>query len=181
MKELRTIVTKATDRYQNPFIPKGFSYLKGEWNAGFVIADDHGNTFALVPVGGLKKNGTLNGITFDSQFGMRNWNNNDFSLTGWHEDVPENIKASVEEWGGFYLACYYASLENERVVFKANKLPLIGLCQDEARELEASFSTNTEEVSHCLTLGSAYDTLCEWIIESFLEAETIVWLADIIL
>lgn len=101
MKEKRTILTPSIDRYQNPFLPKGFTYVTGEWNTGFVISDEFGNKFAWVPVGWLENNGTLDGISFDSKFGLRNWYNYDFSQNGWHETVPKNILESINEWGGF--------------------------------------------------------------------------------
>lgn len=165
MKE-RTTLTKSTDRYQNPFVPKGFTYVTGEWNTGYVIADDYGNTFAWIPVGWLESNGTLDGVSFNSKFGMRNWYDYDFSQNGWHESVPANIVKSIHEWGGFYFACHTASLEDGNVVFKKGNVPLIGMTYDEAVQLEKSFKTDTTEIEHCLILGSAYDTLCQWIIQS---------------
>ena len=111
MKEKRTILTPSIDCYQNPFLPKGFTYVTGEWNTGFVISDEFGNKFTWVPVGWLENNGTLDGISFDSKFGLRNWYNYDFSQNGWHETVPKNILESINEWGGFYFACYTASIE----------------------------------------------------------------------
>ena len=65
-EEKRTILTQSTDRYKNPFVPQGFAYVTGEWNTGFVIADEFGNEFTWVPVGWLESNGTLDGISFDS-------------------------------------------------------------------------------------------------------------------
>lgn len=166
MKEKRTTLTPSIDCYQNPFIPKGFTYVTGEWNTGFVISDEFGNEFAWVPVGCLENNGTLDGISFNSKFGLRNWYNYDFSQNGWHETVPKNILESINKWGGFYFACYTASVEKGNVVFKKGNLPLIEMTYNEAVEYEASFRTNAEDVNHCLMLGSAYDSLFQWIIQS---------------
>lgn len=166
MKEKRTILTPSTDRYQNPFLPKGFTYVTGAWDTGFVISDKFGNEFVWIPVGYLESNGTLDGVTFNSQFGLRNWYNYDFSLAGWHESVPEHIVESINEWGGFYFARYTASLENGKLVFKQGKLPLIEMTYDEAVVCEASFKTDTTDVNHCLMLGSGYDSLCQWFVQS---------------
>ena len=164
-EEKRTILTQSTDRYKNPFVPQGFAYVTGEWNTGFVIADEFGNEFTWVPVGWLESNGTLDGISFDSKFGLRNWYNYDFSKEGWHEEVPSYILTSINTWGGFYFSSYTASIENGKIVFKIGYLPLIKKSFDEAMELEATFKTNSAEVNHCLMLGSAYDSVCQWIIQ----------------
>lgn len=162
----RNHLTAPTGAYNKPFVPQGFTYLTGNWDSGFVIADSFGNEFVWVPVGNLDKNGTLDGITFNSSFGLRNWYNYDFSLNGWHEFVPEHIVNSVLKAGGFYVARYTASLENEEIVFKKGNLPLIEMTYEEAVHFESTFKTDDKELEHCLMLGSAYDSICQWFIQS---------------
>ncbi len=166
MKNERTILTKSTERYQNPFIPSGFTYVTGTWNTGFVISDEFGNEFVWVPVGWLESNGTLDGVSYNSKFGRRNWYNDDFSQMGWHEEVPNYVLESIFEWEGFYFSCNTASLENQNVVFKSGKLPLIEKSYTQVLEYEASFKTKCDDVDHCLVLGSAYDSVCQWIIQN---------------
>ncbi len=166
MKDERRFLTLSTECYQNPFIPKGFTYVTGTWNTGFVISDDFGNEFVWIPVGWLESNGTLDGISYNSKFGRRNWYDDDFSLEGWNETVPKKVVNSILEWGGFYFACNTASFENGRVVFKAGKLPIIEKSYDQVLEYEASFKTNCDDIEHCIVFGSAYDSICQWIIQS---------------
>ncbi len=166
MNAERTILKKSTDNFKNPFVPNGFTYVKGKWNNGFVISDIYGNEFAWIPVGSLKRNGTLDGVSFDKQFGLRNWYKNDFSENGWHEVVPQEVLKSIEVYGGFYFSCFPASLENSRVVFKRGNYPLVKITYFEALKYEKSFQTDSSEVEHCLMFGSAYDSLFEWIIEA---------------
>lgn len=108
----------------------------------------------------------LDGVSFHSRFGLRNWYNYDFTLSGWHESVPENIVESIKKWGGFYISRYVASLENGELAYKRGNLPLIGLSYDEAIVYGSSLKTDCTDVEHCLIWGSAYDSLCQWIIQS---------------
>ena len=56
--------------YMNPPIPKGFHYVEGKWNTGFVIARDLDQSeFIWIPVGYLEANGTSNGIIYNERFG----------------------------------------------------------------------------------------------------------------
>ena len=36
-------------KYDEPYIPEGFTYTKGSWNTGYVITDELGNQFVWVP------------------------------------------------------------------------------------------------------------------------------------
>lgn len=162
----RSLLTQESVKHKEPFLPKGFTYVTGTRNTGFVIADKFGNEFVWIPVDALEPNGTLDGISYNSQFGLRNWYNYDFSEHGWHEVVPEAVVSSIKEWGGFFFARNTASLENGEVVFKKGNLPLIELSFNEAVEYEKSFKTSEEEVEHCMMYGSAYDSLYQWIIQS---------------
>lgn len=166
MKKERNVLTETNVSYQNPFIPKGFTYVTGEWNTGFVISDKFGNEFVWIPVGFLESNGTLDCISYDSKFGLRNWYNYDFSQKGWHESVPNETVESINKWGGFYISRFTASFEDGKIVYKKGYLPLIKLSFNQATEYEASFTTVTEDINHCLVYGSAYDSLCQWIIQS---------------
>lgn len=166
MKEKRTNLTTSTDRFMKPFIPNGFTYVTGSWNNGFVISDKFGNEFVWVPVGWLEENGTLDGLSFNSKLGLRNWYNYDFSSTGWHEDIPQNIVESILYWEGFYTSRNTASLENGKVVFKTGNIPLVELSYNQAKDFESTFKTNSDDIDHCLMLGSGYDSICQWIIQS---------------
>lgn len=162
----RTNLITSTDNYQNPFVPTGFTYVTGEWNTGFVISDKFGNEFTWVPVGYLESNGTLDGFNFNSKYGRRNWYKYDFTMSGWHESIPEHIVESIKEYGGFYISRFVASLENGKLVYKRGNLPLLGLSYNEVIEYEGSFETVQTDIEHCLAFGSSYDSLFQWIIQS---------------
>ena len=167
----RSILTTSTDGYQNPFVPIGFTYVTGKWNTGFVISDKFGNEFTWVPVGCLENNGTLDGVTFNSKFGMRNWYKYDFTKSGWHELVPEHIVKSIKTYEGFYLSRFVASLENKRLVYKKGNLPLIGLTYNEVLKYESSFETTLSDVDHCLPFGASYDSLFQCIIQNGIKSK----------
>ena len=55
-------VNDYSENYVNPPIPKGYKYVCGEWNNGFVIERcSDGSQFVWIPVGSLDSNGTLDG------------------------------------------------------------------------------------------------------------------------
>lgn len=84
--------------YKNPIIPKGFTYLKGEWKKGFTIRNlADGSEFVWVPVGYLKKDGTIDGENFNQSFGRRNFRGEEFSSKEFHETADLKMIKSVKK------------------------------------------------------------------------------------
>ena len=160
-------------RYETPEIPAGYRYAYGEWYDGYVIeriAD--GSLFTWVPVGYLEANGTSNGITFDEQFGRRNWNiyKDKFSDEDYYEPCVGELlmqSYSIKKYGGFYISAYLIS-ENANTG-KPQSLPRqvpwtdVGL--EKAKMIAATMETGSEVKSH-LVYGAEYDTMLEWFIET---------------
>ena len=162
--------------YQNPPIPDGYRYVCGEWSHGFVIeriAD--GSQFVWIPVGFLPANGTIDGKTFDKQFGRRNYLDDKFKLgdddlSGYYEpdtfELSNQIR-SVKKYGGFYISRYYISRNEKTGEPQSIKdgWPLRGQYYNNAVTIANSFERSSSVESHLL-FGAEYDSILEWFIAS---------------
>ncbi len=154
--------------YKNPIIPNGFKYLKGEWNNGFVIqnkADD--SCFVWDPVGSLEADGTLDGINFNEKFGRRTLRGEIFSNEEYHEEIDEELTASVKKYGGVYISAFLATEDGNEIVFKKqnDKKPYTNINQFDAIEKAKNYARNIENVGSCLPNGAVYDSLFKWLIQ----------------
>ena len=160
--------------YQNPPIPDGYRYVCGEWSHGFVIERiTDGSQFVWVPVGFLPANGTIDGKTFDKQFGRRNYLDDKLELAnddGYHEpetfDLSIQIR-SVKKYGGFYISRYYISRNKKTGKPQSIKdeWPLNRINYDNASSIANSFERSSSVKSHLL-FGAEYDSVLEWFIAS---------------
>lgn len=160
----------ASLNYQNPPIPNGFRHVCGEWSHGFVIERiTDGSQFVWVPVGFLPANGTIDGKTFDKQFGRRNFLNDKFAeeMGGYYETTTFNLSwqiSSVEKYGGFYISRYYISIDKKTGETHSIKdgWPLLRYNNyDRALSIANSFERSDSVKSHLL-FGAEYDSVLEW-------------------
>lgn len=149
--------------YENPPIPDGYTHVKGEWNNGFIIQDKEGNQFVWIPVGNLPANGTLNGENFCEKFGRRNYQDDEFSNSEFHEDMDEGLKKqfeSVQKYGGFYISRYAVSLVNGKIRSISGEMPLTKV--DYTVALKEAERLGTGNVTSHLVYGAEYDSVLEW-------------------
>lgn len=124
-----------------------------------------------VPVGLLEANGTLDGVSFTEKFGRRNYRNNEFSKTGYHEPLDGQLvvqKKSVDMYGGYYITRYPISKDKESGVLLRsvkNAEPWTSIMYHTVIE-KAYFFHGTAIAGSHLTFGAEYDTALEWIIET---------------
>ena len=159
--------------YQNPPIPDGYRYVCGEWSHGFVIERiTDGSQFVWVPVGFLPANGTIDGKTFDVQFGRRNYLGDKFAeeIAGFYE--PETLSLSrqidsVKKYGGFYISRYYISKDEKTGKTQSIKdaWPLTQNNYNQALDIASSVERSISVKSHLL-FGAEYDSVLEWFIAS---------------
>lgn len=160
-----------SENYVNPPIPEGYKHVCGEWNTGFVIERwSDGSQFVWVPVGSLDANGTLDGKSFDEKFGRRNYNNNVFARTDFHEILTEdfvNQLESVKKYGGFYISRYHISKNKEKGKPQSVKgeKPWTDIKYKDAKSIAKAFERKDAVTSH-LTFGAEYDSVLEWFIKS---------------
>ena len=122
--------------------------------------------FVWVPVKLLPANGTLNGIKFNKKFGRRNYGIAEFSKQEFHEKITEqmlNQIKSIKKYGGFYISCYKISIRQGKLRSVKGENPIPCCAYEEAISKIDSKFANME--AH-LTLGSEYDSVQEWLIQT---------------
>ena len=160
-----------SENYANPPILEGYKHVCGEWNNGFVIERcSDGSQFVWIPVGSLDSNGTLDGVSFTEKFGRRNYLNDEFSESEFHETLTGELALqleSVKKYGGFYISRYNISRNKKTGKPQSVKgtMPWVNINFDDAKKV-ASIIEDNEVVKSHLTFGAEYDSVLEWFIKS---------------
>ena len=146
---------KNTTEENVPYMPNGFSYVKGEVETGYTIVDSYGNTYVWVPV----ENGELT-------------RNIDISECVEMEDIVYDFKNSVNQYKGFYIAKYESSaysINNRNVsATMGDRTPVnnvsyelaYGTANNSCKEF------NYSDVVTNLMNSYAWDSTLEWIDKS---------------
>ena len=138
----------------NPYIPKGFEYLGGDVETGYVIEDQYGNQYVWVPVEGgkLTRNTNLD-INYDET------NSSTAALVN-----------SAAKYYGFYVARFEASsydLNGKTVAASmSGKVPWTNITCLEAIDYATKASENFDygdNISTSLINSYAWDTIINWI------------------
>ena len=161
------------DRFKTPPIPKGYRYVCGKWNDGFVIERKIDRSqFVWVPVGSLKSNGTLDGIHYSEKFGRRKWRmNNEYDSDKLYFDplTKEFIEQveSVDKYQGFYVSRFNISRNKKTNKQQSvrNEYPLGGWNFFEIEDRAYYFEKQDTVKSHLL-FGCEYDSILEWFMDS---------------
>jgi len=152
--------------YTKPPIPEGYSYVEGEWNNGFVIQDKLGNQFVWIPVGSLPANGTLDGENFTEKFGRRNYGNNEFSDSEYHEEMEDLLKkqfTSIQKYGGFYISRYTISKsKNRKPASVKDKMPWTDINFSDS--VTEGKKIGQGKVQSHVWYGAEVDSIFEWLI-----------------
>ena len=171
-------------------IPKGFYYVKGSKDTGIVISDNSedenksdvedkelkGNQFVYVPV------------DTSTYFTRRDFGDTyvDINATEtvnnkYWENIPDELKASVSRYKGFYIARYEASYKSGTTAedyMPASKVStLINSSNKEgnlwnyvtgenAKNASENMYKDSENVVSTLTYGAEWDTCMQWLIDS---------------
>lgn len=166
--------------YNYPVVPTGFTHIGSEnWENGFTIQDTNGNQFVWVPAldPRVQGNGTVdNGLTFNSKFGRRNFQGEDFDASNSYSFYETNdiglqkITTSVNKYGGFYIAKYEASDDGSgRAQSKPDMISWRGISWDnsklEAEAMDDKWGWSTSVESY-LCYGTQWDTTLQWLIDS---------------
>lgn len=141
-------------KYNEPYILDGFSYVEGTWKDGYVIQDELGNQYVWVPC----TNKTISECTKlqrtnKSASPFINYN------SCYNETCEEFIKSALEN-GGFYVSRYELGNEDGTTVSKSGVEVLTNITRNEAKEIVSQMynSINCEIIN-----GYAYDTTLNWI------------------
>lgn len=128
------------------YIPKGFKYLEGSKQTGYVIKDiETGSEFVWINVPDvtkIKQNNYTNGGELS-------------------EDIIDNLNStvikSIEKYKGFYIARYEMTLENGKSVSKPLNKALITDANANLLRKYAENMYNTSDVVSIVPAGSMYD------------------------
>ncbi len=160
---------KNGSNYKKPPIPKGFFHVEGTWKTGFVI--EHldkfdRSQFVWVPVGALKKNATLDGITFLQRFGRRRFIPQDFWDNEYFEELVGELKKqykSVKKYGGFYISRFTISKNKKtgRAQSIEGEYPWVEMKYKKAKKI-AQKMINKDHVKSHLLYGAEYDSVLQW-------------------
>ena len=159
-------------------IPKGFtaSTKAGEnTKAGGLVIIDNGTTkneFVWVPVKDLVANGTRDGITYNEQFGIRLFERPYPYGNEWTDAVTGELVASVEDYGGFYMARYEASYDDGKPASVKSTTATIdpwtptngrlwNWSYSSMTACENMYASDASVVSH-LPYGANWDSTLQW-------------------
>ena len=171
------------------YIPNGFTHTEGSVDTGYVIRDYvTGNEFVWVPCVLSKSSDTDESVvyervlpeTIDSTDKNYLYNANNLTITGEEGTDAEEVKSSVEKYGGFYIARYEAGIENTTSSTNSNNEAKSDLSKKAVSKQGAgvwNFITrsnaitvaknmiNEEETGAKSTLitGEAWDTTLKWL------------------
>lgn len=162
----RTVVIELIYDYQKPVIPKGFEYVKGEWDKGFAIKSKiDGSEFVWIPVGSLEADGSLDGgAHFDEKFGRRPITGPFFS--GYEDDIPDDLLDSINKYGGVWISAHDASKKGKNFVFKKGVMPFCKATRELAKTAAVNYAKKYEGVKSCIPGEAGYDTLFKWLIQT---------------
>ena len=197
-----TINGKSEGNSYNPTIPAGFKPVNTEgasWgdginppseeavNAGLVIEDGNGNQFVWVPCTTTGEEGLIS-YAQDKQYndgttGSKEYYYNDY--TDWMDTTGQANKASVEKYGGFYVARYEAGVPSDapfyanedgttyytsgsknvdtyKPVSKANNQSWNYISQQNAVKVSQKMYEGNSSVKSQLIDSYAWDTIMNW-------------------
>ena len=145
------------ERFDEPYIPEGFSFFEGDWNSGFVIQDENQNQYVWVPCTNLDNRDIpkLERKNLSEQaFISKDLCNND--------EYEEFIQSALEN-GGFYISRFEIGKENEKPVSKKDTEVWTDVTRDEANNIVKSMYDN---INCELMNGYAFDTTLSWILKN---------------
>ena len=164
--------TEVTYPGGNVWIPEGFRISKDSASTvqnGVVIEDKGGNQFVWVPVATL------------ADYKRRTWYTGNGSFSDYSEALPEDERASVDAYKGFYIGRYeagdkdsteastpdlrtWSSSTSNKISIKANQAPYNYVTRTQAVSLSEGFSTKQGYKAKTKLVSSyAWDTTIEFI------------------
>lgn len=144
-------------KYLEPYIPDGFSYVEGTWNTGYVIQDNAQNQYVWVP------------CTNEDNLDVEKLQRSNFSTKAFiskdlcnNKEYEEFLNSAFEN-GGFYISRFEIGNENDKPVSKKN----VKIWNDVTiNEVENIINTMYENINCKLINGYAYDTTLSWIMKN---------------
>lgn len=151
-------VTYDQQKYNEPYIPEGYTYVEGEWNTGFVIQDENENQYVWVPC----TNKEIEGL---AKLEKRNFSKSPYMSKDLCYDTEyKDFLASSLKYGGFYIARYEIGKSNEEIpIIKKDSEVWNNIDKEQAIELIKKIN-NKSNITIQLMNSYSYDTTFEWLI-----------------
>lgn len=153
----KEVITKEYGEIQKePYILKGFEYVEGDINSGYVIQDSNENQYVWVPCTNKEDKNIvkLEKNDFHEDVTIKNYN----CLDSKYKEFLE----SALKYGGFYISRFELGKENDKIVSKKDVEVLSNISVDNAIE-KINNMYNENEINCELINGYAYDTTLKWI------------------
>ena len=174
--------------YDNPYIPTNFTHTTGEWNSGFTIkgnagSDNADDEFVWVPCvldqEKVKPGDTVqtfgkhfSNLTAQTDPSRHNaehaayWGTDEASMFSDEGNSATSIRESVGTYGGFYIAKYQASQDNETAKSVSESSVWNNITRTNAIiKAERMIPTSTGCKS-ALVSGECWDTTMQWMVKS---------------
>ena len=143
-------------KYKNPYIPNGFSYVEGNYNDGFVIEDLNKNQYVWIPCSNEENKDSI-------KLQKKNFVSIAFISKDYcYDEEYEEFLSSALENGGFYVSRFEIGIEDEKPVSKKAVNVWNNISKSEANSIIENMYKG-EEFKCKLINGFAYDTVLEWI------------------
>lgn len=153
-------VQAANEPWKSPPIPQGWTYVTGTWDTGYVIKDVNGNEFVWVPVGEVNAPG---GVATLKEYDWQKGVTAPSQVT--YEPIPPQITNAIATTGGFYVARYEASNNNNKAQSKPNQTPWNSISWTDSKAKAESGSKDwswTGIYTHLL-YDKEWDVIIKWL------------------
>lgn len=152
-------------KYNEPYMPEGFSYVEETWEDGYVIQDENQNQYVWVPC-------TNKNIKECVKLKRTNKVALPFiNYTYCYNENYENFIKSALENGGFYISRYEIGKEDNVPVSKKNVTVWDNITRKEATNIVSLMYDN---INCEIINGYAYDTTLSW-----LESNNIIKISEL--
>lgn len=159
------------DEYAVPPVPAGFRYIKGEWNTGFIIRQclderfESASEFVWIPVCTLEADGSLNGIDYNEQLGVR-----DYGYSGIpSRNIPEELctqAESVKKYGGFYMSRFPISMDDDGSPCSVEeRMPYTMVSRVSAQKAARMYQCGPDATPH-LPYAAEQDSMLAWLLQT---------------
>ncbi len=146
-------------KYDSPYIPKGFEYVEGTWNSGYVIQDSNKNQYVWVPCTNLD----ISGIP---KLKKSDYSYNPYVKSSLCFDIEyKSFINSALNHGGFYVSRFEIGKENDIPVSKKNALVWNNITPQDSVKIVESMYSDANNLKCELLNGYAYDTMLAWIFD----------------
>lgn len=157
------------NNYMTPPVPAGYEHIGGTWDNGYIIRRVSDNSeLVWIPVGAIDADGSIDGKSYDRQFGCRSYGYRRDDECGFErrDNASFNAQmASIEKYGGFYITRYVISHGPDGKPASVNgAAPWTMINRRDAQAAALTFESGNGVTSH-LPYAAEQDCVFAWLIK----------------